>query len=93
MENIRELIEEFCNNQDYEYREYSGIGMFGKECAAIVCGEDTPLKVMLELFVYIVDNVNMDEIDGETIQYELGTPCEDNMGKSSILYFPEVEAG
>lgn len=91
MENIRELIEEFCDNQFYEYITYSGRGMFGKGCAAIVCGEDTPLNVMLELFVYLIDNVNMNELDAETIRFELGIPCEDNLGRSSVLYFPKVK--
>ena len=90
MENIRELIENYCNDEGYEYREYSGRGMFGKKCAAIVCGEDTPVNIMSALFAYIVDSMDMEEVDGGTIQYELGTPHEDSMGMSSILYFPKV---
>lgn len=88
MNNIKTFIEEFCEEQELDYREdYSGRGMFGSRCVGIVC--DNPLSILLELFAFIVDSD--DGISGGEVQYALGEPEEDSMGTRNILYFPELE--
>lgn len=87
MNNIKTFIEEFCEEQELDYREdYSGRGMFGDGCVGIVC--DNPLSTLSELFAYIIDSD--DSISGCEVQDALGKPEEDNMGMRNILYFPKL---
>lgn len=38
MKNIKELIKEFCEYEDFEYSEnYSGREMYGRKCVTITC--------------------------------------------------------
>ena len=88
MENIKELIREYCDGEGLDLREdYSGRGMYGKSCVAITC--DNPLYTVCELFAYIVDSD--DDLDGYDVQCALGEPKQDSMGMSSILYFPRLK--
>jgi len=88
MDNIKELIKEFCDNQDLDYRDdYSGRGMYGRNCVAIVC--NSPLATLSNLFAYIVDS--KDDIEGCEVEEVLGEPMQDNMGMSNILYFPHIK--
>lgn len=88
MENIKELVKEYCEDEGLDYREeYSGRGMFGRSCAAIIC--DNPLNTLCGLFAYIVDSD--EDLDGYDVQYALGEPKEDSMGMSSVLYFPKLK--
>lgn len=87
MENIKDLIKQYCDYADYGYRDdYSGRGMHGRKCIGIVC--DMPLNVMCDLFSYIVDSDS--SIEGYDVQCVLGTPQQDSMRMSNILYFPEL---
>jgi len=88
MDNIKELIKEFCDDQDLDYKDdYSGRGMYGKNCIAITC--DYPLITLSQLFAYIVDSE--EDITGFDVEKALGEPIEDSMGMSSILYFPHIK--
>lgn len=88
MDNIKELVKEYCEDAGLDYREdYSGRGMYyDKSCVAITC--DNPLNVLCELFAYIVDSD--EDLDGCDVQYALGKPEQDSMGMSSVLYFPKL---
>lgn len=88
MENIKELIREYCDSEGLDCREdYSGRGMYGRSCIAITC--DNPLNTLCELFAYIVDSD--DDLDGYDVQCALGESKQDSMGMSSILYFPRLK--
>lgn len=88
MENIKELVKEYCEDEGLDYREdYSGRGMFGRRCVAITC--DNPLNVLCELFAYIVDSD--EDLDGCDVQCALGEPKQDSMGMRSVLYFPKLK--
>lgn len=87
MDNIKELVQEYCEDAGLDYRkDYSGRGMYGKSCVAIIC--DNPLKVLCELFAYIVDSD--EDLDGCDVQYTLGEPKQDSMGMSRVLYFSKL---
>lgn len=87
MENIKELVKEYCEDKGLDFREdYSGRGMYGRSCMAITC--DNPLNTLCELFAYIVDSD--DDLDGYDVRRVLGEPKQDSMGMSSILYFPKM---
>ena len=94
MENIKDLIKEYCeeycdsNDSAYEYIDnYSGRGFHGKSCVAVVC--NNPLKTLCSLFSFIVDSDY--EISGYDVEFALGEPEQDSMGKRSILYFPSLK--
>jgi hypothetical protein len=80
------LIESFCDDYGYEYRDnYSGRGMFGKECAGIVTDENV-LQVVLALSDY------MHECGIDCVKDELGRVCYDNMGLDVVIYFPSISS-
>ena len=88
MENIKELIKEYCEDEGLYYREdYSGRGMYGRNCVAITC--DNPLNILCELFAYVVDSD--EDVDGFDVQHALGEPKQDSMGMISVLYFPKLK--
>lgn len=87
MENIKELIKEYCDGEGLKYREnYSGRGMYGRSCVAIDC--DNPLETLSGIFAYLVDSDS--DIDGCEVQSALGEPREDSKGMVRILYFPRL---
>lgn len=87
MENIKELIRDFCYDEGLNYREdYSGRGMFSRSCVAVDC--DNPLETLTGIFAYLVDSD--DDIEGCEVQYALGEPKQDSMGMGCILYFPKL---
>lgn len=89
MEDIRELLKEYCENEGLNYREnYSGRGMYGKSCVAIDC--DNPLETLAGIFAYLVDSD--DDIRGYDVLMALGAPKTDNMGAGSVLYFPKLKS-
>lgn len=88
MENIKELIKEYCDDNGLNYREdYSGRGMYSRSCVAIGC--DNPLYTLSGLFSFLVDWNGEGGIGGD-IYYALGEPREDSIGMSRILYFPKL---
>jgi len=88
MQNIKELIEKYCEEEGLDFREdYSGRGMFGRCCVGITC--DDPLSKLIGLFAYIMDSDN--ELEAYEVQETLGKPKQDSMGMSCILYFPKLK--
>lgn len=89
MENVKEFIFDYCNDEGLDYREdYSGRGMYGKQCVAITC--NNPLSVLADIFMYIMDN-NFEKWEAFKVREILGEPKQDSMGYSSVLYFPKLK--
>lgn len=88
MENIKELIKEYCDDEGLNYMEdYSGRGMFSKKCVAITC--DNPLYVLSGIFAFLVDWMGEGGVGGD-IYCALGKLREDSLGMSRILYFSKL---
>lgn len=88
MENIKELIKEYCDDEGLSYMEdYSERGIYGRSCVAVTC--DNPLYVLSGLFAFLVDWMGEGSVGGD-IYYTLGEPREDSLGMSRILYFPKL---
>ncbi|MEQ2498800.1 hypothetical protein ACP5WL_28010 [Enterocloster bolteae] len=89
MENIIELIQEYCEDEGFTFNGcYNGKGMFERNCIGIIC--DNPLQALWGLFAYIVDS--NENLEGYEIKDLLGEPCEDQLGIRYILYFPKLKA-
>lgn len=86
MEKIVRLIEEFCEEYGLEFRsQYSGRGMFGKNCIGFVVERyRNPLVTMVRLTEYLLDN------GIETVGFRLSDICQDSMGLDTIVYFPKL---
>lgn len=83
---IKHIIEDFCRHSDKYtyYANYSGKGMYGKECVGIVCS--SPMNMMMDLTRFI-------EKTDYTDQYLLlQNPCVDEMGLDYIVYFPYINS-
>lgn len=65
----------------YEPCSYSGRGMYGKQCTAIVT-DDHAFKVGLLVCVALPDDYPT---------YKLENVNEDSMGRSTVLYWPAME--
>lgn len=78
---IKEIIK-FCKN----YRDkYSGRGMYGKTCYAIVA--DSTRDLINELFE-VVDSPNVEEFDA--LQWLCTNFKEDDMGLSKVFYWTQI---
>lgn len=81
---LENVLIDFCESNEFEYRtDYSGRGMYGKQCFGIIC--DYPLDIIVILVDVIRD---CEEFENA---FEIsGSPKIDSMGLSQILYFPKV---
>lgn len=86
MQKIIEVMEEFCEENDYRFRDdYSGRGMFGRTCVGFVVDSGCDvLSTMIELTEMLIDN------DIEYVSDKLGTIRQDSMGTGTIIYFPKL---
>lgn len=84
---LAKLIRSFCNDCGCKcYENYSGRGMFGKQCVGIVTDRNMA-EVMLELSDYL------HECGIDNVKEELGRACYDNLGRDMVIYFPNVSCG
>ena len=85
MKNIADLIEMFCSTADNctFYGHYSGRLMFGKTCAGIVV-DGNIYDVIIKLCDFLHEN------GVKNIENVLGTVKYDELGMSSIIYFPQA---
>jgi hypothetical protein len=74
-ENVR-ILREVSERFNCEYRErYSGRGMYGRNCVGVVCSNPLSLCMTLGKEGFDVDLI----------------PRTDNMGLSTIVYFPDLQ--
>lgn len=85
---LADLIKNFCesNDEKYSYYEnYSGRGMFGRKCPAIVVKQGSSYMNMIMEFTQFLDSKNFDDSNLE---------CEgiatDDLGLDTIVYFPNA---
>lgn len=79
---IQLALEELYGEFDYSIRSYSGRGMYGKSCLAIVGNRIN----LLELGFLIRDNDYDENIDtGELSKYQT-----DDMGLGTVYYWPKI---
>lgn len=84
---FEEIAEDFCN-EGFQVRSYSGRGMGGERCLAVVC--DNPLATLQGLFEGLADRLeDLEQVRG--LCESLGNPSSDSMGFSAVLYWPSVE--
>lgn len=81
---LKEVLIEFCEGNELTYSEdYSGRCMYGQRCFSITC--DEPMSTLVQVCDFIRDCGFSNACD------VLGTPRQDSMGLSSVLYFPYAE--
>ncbi len=74
-ENVR-ILKEVAERFDTEFQSnYSGRGMYGKECVGVICSDPMSLCLVLGREGFDVDL----------------TPRMDNMGRDMIVYFPDLQ--
>jgi hypothetical protein len=81
-------VREAFKSSVYEVRSYSGRGMYGKSCLGVVC--DSPVDAILDAIIeFVAGNTDQDT----TIEFidELRNYRIDDLGLSTILYFPYIE--
>lgn len=89
MDYVKDLIKEFCEAEGYEFRDnYSGRFMYGQRCVGIVTDEQ-PIPLIVSLFGFLAEE---SELDCYNIERMLKGAKTDDMGLSTIIYFPEIKA-
>jgi hypothetical protein len=85
----RDLIFNFCEDNDYRLREnYSGRFMYGSDCFGIVTEQGVnPVGMGMKLATVLVDN------EQEELLARLLSPRQDNMGLGTITYWPDIQWG
>lgn len=85
IETIRNLVPDI-DLEGVEIRKYSGRGMYGKECLAIVCDG---LPKLLEFCLNLQEYAIQDDEEHD-VQYELARVRHDSMGLSQVFYWPSI---
>lgn len=81
--NIVQLIKDVAEEMDADFRsDYSGRCMYGRECVGVVT--DQPFEFCLQLGINI-------GAQGDTSNQPTDIRS-DSMGRSTIIYFPGIEA-
>ena len=87
MENINikfiELLKKLqvCG-MDFTIRSYSGRGMYGKSCVAIVDTDASLWDIALALSEINDENLDLNRV---------GSPMQDSMGLGQVYYWPSME--
>ena len=90
-------LQEFLEAANYECREYSGRGMFGKKCLAIrlvnmgIFIHDIVRQATTDAFDTTDDALRNSDKRLRDIANALGTMQLDNLGHDQIAYFPSVQ--
>lgn len=92
---LLKLIVDLHNGEDFLVKvNYSGRGMFGKECLGIVGSDTTTIiyKIMDSIMVKYSDEKDTQlELFHELTEILSGGSKQDSMGLECIVYFPYVE--
>lgn len=97
-ETISDYVE--CNLNDPIRSNYSGRGMYGKKCVAIVVDDQMEAKVAIrritsslltQILDLVADNDECDLYPEEMIDLILDFQT-DNMGLDTVLYWPQLQA-
>ena len=71
-------------------RSYSGRGMYGRSCVGIVT--DDAMEVLVDLTLAICEFAEDEGVGhADSSSGMFGRISTDNMGRSEIVYFPEIE--
>lgn len=81
----KDYFDNYLNNFGYDTEEYSGRGMFGKTCLAVVTDE-TPFRFCAKL----MRGAKNDE-EREKLAVILQGTKEDSLGMGRIFYWPDLK--
>lgn len=85
MEKTKEIIREYCEENDLELREdYSGRGMYGETCWGIVYEYESDYAIVCELTELLCS------VGIRDVSHVLGRIETDSMGRGRILYFKSI---
>jgi hypothetical protein len=85
---FNEKFIDLCNAAELNYRPYSGRGMYGKQCLGIT--HNQPERVICTLFSVALE-MDWEREDLQTLAEALQESRTDSMGRSAIVYFPDIE--
>lgn len=84
------LLNEACEAHDaYMRSDYSGRGMYGRTCLAIVCDSVADLFRIILAADEAAEGDGLSESLTRHVEYG-GEIREDSMGRSTVWYFPQV---
>ena len=107
MQSIQQLLKDACaQSEDSEYdvsfrNDYSGRGMYGRNCVGITGSETGCMKLIAEVIKGAREELKTvqlgsSEYEGDTLFGELVDTLlnydRDSMGRSIILYWPQLES-
>jgi hypothetical protein len=91
--NFKFKILDLCNAAELDCRPYSGRAMYGKQCLGIT--HNQPERVICTLFSVALEmdweREDWEREDLQSLAEALQESCTDSMGRSAIVYFPDIE--
>lgn len=94
MHATQETIDRIISELDMEVEvrtDYSGRGMYGATCLAIVTGQGQGLGDILNALYLMGLNMSVEEDDTDAITAILRSARIDSMGYGSVIYFPVAQ--
>lgn len=86
---IKDAVEQYGDEDAVSFRnDYSGRGMYGRQCVGIVGDESTCMKIVGQV-IKDAHAQGMDFEFDEAVDTLLDS-CRDSMGRDIIVYWPEV---
>lgn len=89
-----ELLMAVNGNSDITIRSYSGRGMYGKSCVAVIGNRRELQQLFGEVIVDLHENPSAAEnkgIEFDEVVDLLLSPRQDSMGLDIVVYWPEFE--
>lgn len=94
MKSLAQLIQEIAENGDDDTRfraDYSGRGMYGRQCVGIV-GDSTCLQQVIAQVIKDAHRQSDDlDLDFDDVVDALLDYSEDSMGRDRIFYWPSIQ--
>lgn len=81
------LLQKLLEETDYNPRSYSGRGMYGEECLAVVT--DDLGELLANVMDYAIDV--LDDKDMHTLAESFRCMISDSMGMGTVYYFPDLK--
>jgi hypothetical protein len=88
---IKDAVEQYGDEDAVSFRnDYSGRGMYGRQCIGIVGDESTCMRIVGQAIKDAHAQADNDELVFDDVVDTLLDSCRDSMGRDIIVYWPEV---
>lgn len=85
--NNASILKDAIEHLGFEARPYSGRGMYGRTCTAMVV-DNNAMRALTRLITTLYAENAMEDVD--CLLEEMGNVKIDNMGLGAVVYWPDI---